>query len=573
MSQNNLDYTNYDFDDLVNQLNERLRADAAWRDIYQSSTGTMLIQFLAYVLNMALFYVERRAEESFLPTAQNRSSLVNLVSLLNYIPKRKTSAIGNLQFSIPTISDEIVYIPKYTECQSADGYKYLTNESVAIQKGQLNVTASGIQGELVQTEITSNGTLNQEYNLSSINVENSGDLLNPSLRVIIDGTEWSLVSSFLDSENTSNHYRIINEIDGTVSVLFGDNINGKSPASGSVIRIQYINSDGISGNVTFTGKITTINDTIYDGQGAVVSDISVTNSSAFLGGDAEESIEEIRNEAPQVFKTGDRAVTKADFISIIKNQSGVADANVWGENEEALAAGTTVDYEMLNKVKMSIILQEWQLPDSTFKTNLSNVIYNKSMLTVKYEFIEPSIINVIPTMSVVVTSGYSQSQAQADIEEELANLFLLGDTAKLGTKIKYSQIVSALHDLAGVSYLNLTLEIYKVLSSTYDSNYNWGATLDLTDVKPETTRLFINGNYVTTDVDNGDGTGTFSSAGVYTINGTINYTTGVVVLDISPSATSVYVRYQQDSLNNLVPTFNEICKLYDTDITDIEMES
>jgi hypothetical protein len=572
MATNLLSYVSYDFDDLVIQLQDRLKETDAWKDVYRSSTGEMLIELLAYVLNLCMYYAERRAEESYLNTAQNRSSVVNLVSLLNYQPKRVTSSIGTLQFSIAASQDTIVYIPKYTECESVDGVKFLTNESGAIQKGQTSVSVSGIQGELVQTEVTSNGALNQEYAIDSTEVENSEDTDNPTLRVIVDGEEWSPVASFLYSESTSLHYRIINEMDGTVSVLFGDNINGKSPASGEVVLIQYITSAGSDGNVTYTDRITTINDAIYDSEGDGVT-VTVTNTSAFLGGDAEESIEEIRVEAPQVFQTGDRAVTREDFISILSNLSGVADTNVWGENEEAEAAGVSADVTMLNMVRIALVLQEWQLADATFKANVSDELYEKSMMTVKYEFIDPVFLQVIPVLTVLVVTGESLSQTQADIEEELDDQFLLGSTTKLGTIIKYSNVLSALDDLDGVSYMTMDLEIYKALSATYSSVTDWGATLDAVDVLPESARLFIDGTYVTSDVDNEDGTGTFSSAGGYTISGTINYSTGVTEIDISPAASTVHIRYQQDEDRNIVPTFRQICKLNSVDIASIQMES
>lgn len=573
MPANLLNYAQYDFDLLVVQLQDRLKNADAWKDIYRSGTGEMLIEFLAYVLNLCMYYVERRAEESYLPTAQNRSSVVNLVALLNYNPKRQTSAVGNLQFSIVVPTATIVYIPKYTGCQTTDGVKYLTNEGGAIQKGQISVTLKGIQGELVQTEISSDGSTNQEYLISDTSVEDSSDTDNPTLRIIVDGTEWSMVSSFLNSDSTSQYYRIINEMDGNVSVLFGDNVTGKSPAAGSTIVIQYIRSSGVDGNVTYTGRITTLNSTIYDEDSSVVT-VSVTNVSSFLGGDAEESIEEIRYEAPQVFRTGDRAVTREDFIAILENYSGVAAANVWGENEEAEAAGVAADYQMLNRVRMSMILQEWELPDTTFKATVAASIYAKSMLTVKYEWIDPVILTVIPLLTVKVTKGSSLSGTQADIEVALAAQFLLGDTTKLGTLIKYSHVLAAVDDTAGVAYANMTLEIKKDLSSTYSSSADWGATIDATPVKPETVRLFIGDTYQITDVDNGDGTGSFSGTPIsYTISGTINYTTGVLTLNISPAAASGYVRHQQNENGNIRPTFRQICKLDSVDIQSIMMES
>jgi len=567
---NLLNYTSYDFDALVLQLQERLKSRAAWLDVYRSSTGEMLIELLAYVLNLGMYYTERRAEESFLPTAQLRSSVRNLVQLLNYSPKRKTSSTGILTFSIAEALSKIVYIPKYTKCESVDGVLFLTNESAAIEKGQTSVTVAAIQGKLAQLNITSTGAANQEYLIDNTSVENSASTTNPTLRVIVDGTEWTKVSSFINSGNSDTHYRVIDEMDDTVSILFGDNINGKIPESGNSIVIQYIISDGVNGNVTFADKITTLSSVIYDEDGTAVT-TTVTNTDIFLGGDDEESTEEIRYEAPRVFKTGDRAVSRTDFIAILENYPGVASANVWGENEEAAAAGTTVDYTMLNKVKICIVLQDWQLPGTTFKNTLSDYIYDLSMLTVKYEYVTPVILYVIPVLDVKVATGYSLSQAQADITTALEEKFTLGSTTKLGTLIKYSEIISTIHDLADVAYVSMVLEIKKVLSSTYDSVHDYGATLEALDVKPETVRIFINDEYAVTDVDNNDGTGTFTTA---TITGDINYSTGVLTLDIAGGPyTEVCARYQQDSDTNISPTLRQICQLSTVDIDTIAMES
>jgi hypothetical protein len=58
---NTLNYTQYDFDQLVLQLQERLKNKETWQDIYRSSTGEMLIELFCYVLNLGMFYTERRA--------------------------------------------------------------------------------------------------------------------------------------------------------------------------------------------------------------------------------------------------------------------------------------------------------------------------------------------------------------------------------------------------------------------------------------------------------------------------------------------------------------------------------
>lgn len=556
-----LNYADYDFDNLVTNLQNRLRNRDAWKDIYRSSTGQMLLEALAAILNLGLYYTERRAQESFLSTAQLRSSVAALVSLINYSPKRKSSSTGNLTFTLAASKSNIVFIPKYTECQTSASLKFLTNESASISPGQTSLTVSAIQGELQTIEITADGSQSQEYLIRDTDVENSASTTNPTLRVTVDSEEWTLVTSFIRSDDDDKHYRIINEADGTVSVLFGDGINGFIPEANSSIVIKYVKTDGADGNVTFTDKVTTINDTIFDEDATSITDISVTNNGSFLGGDEEEDIEELRYEAPRVFKTGDRAVTKEDFIAILENFSGVAAVNVWGENEEAEEAGVAAVASMLNKIKFAIILQEWELPDQDFKDTIEENIYDQSMIAVKYEFVDPVILTVIPVMRVVVEKGYSLSQTQSDIDVEIAKFFVLGSTTKFGTVVKYSEIICAAHDLEAVDHVNLTLEIKKSLSSTFDSNYDWGEDLEATDIKPESVRLFFDDTYVVTDVDQEDGTGSFSSAGVYTISGTVNYSTGRVLLNVSPSVSTVHARYQQDSNQNITPALRQICRL------------
>ena len=567
-----LNYVNFDFEDLVQTLQNRLKTKAAWSDIYRSGTGEMLIEFLAYVGNISLYYTERRAQESFLPLAQLRSSIVNLVSILNYQPKRKSSAKGTLTFTLGTPRSVLTILPKYTECQSLDGVLFVTNESATIQQLGTVVTVAAIQGRLIQKQFSSNGAADQQYAITDTSVENSADVANPTFRVVVDGAEWTLVSSFLYSAHDATEYRLVNEMDGTVSVHFGDNINGVAPENGATIQVQYIRSDGLSGNVTTIDKITTINVPVYDASGATVTDLTVTNDAAFLGGDDEEDIEEIRVEAPRVFRTGDRAVNREDFISILENYPGVACINVWGENEEAAELGVEADPTMLNKVKIVMLLQDWILPDTAFQTFIGNWLYKKSMMTVKYEWVLPDILEVIPTMYVVVNPGYSVSQAEANINAALNAQFVLGTTTRLGTTIKYSQVIAAVQGLLDVDHVNMVLEIKKNLSSTYASLHTWGEALDALDVVPESVKVYVDDTYICSDVNQHDGTGTFTASG---LTGTVDYSTGEILLNRTPAGTTAYVRYQQDAKGDIVPTLTQIAKLTDNgaDFVSITMRS
>jgi hypothetical protein len=519
----------------------------------------------AYVGNMVLYYLERRAEESYISTAKHKSSVINLVRLLNYVPKRKTSATGILTFSIPSAYGKNIYIPKWTECQTPGGLKYVTTEDVVILAGGTSVDANAIQGEKVDIEVTADGTSYQEDKINDDSVENS------NLFIFVDGEEWTVVTTFLASQADSKNYRILTELDETVTILFGDGIKGKIPAAGTTKLFRYVRSDGVDGNVYAAGAITTINSSIFDEDGDEILNVSVTNADTFLGGDAAEDIEEIRYEAPRVFATGDRAVTKADYIAILENYAGVANANAWGEAEEA-----PPNYDLFNRVKLVVLLQNWALPGATFKAALADYLYDLAQITVKYEFVEATILQVIPVMDVKVNTGYTLSAVQDDIEETIGEQFVLGTTTRLGTAKRLSDLIHAVDDLVGVSYHHMLLEIRKVMSVPYDSFYPYGGILDAIPVLEGSVRVFVGEEQVAVDTGTPDssGNGAFvNQSSLYTITGVVNYATGYVGLNISPTpAEDVIIRYQQDKDGDIVVDGQQICKLYDVDITAISYD-
>lgn len=560
---NQLNFVNYSFDDLVVQLTNRLKERGAWKDTYRSSTGQTLIELFSAVGNLVLYYVERRAEESYILTAKNKSSIINLVRLLNYIPKRKVSATGTLRFTLSGgAHTEIVFIPKYSVCTTSGGVKYLVIEDAAIMVGQTYVDTTGIQGELITLTYTSTGSTTQEYLISDDSIENT------NLTISVNGVEWTKVTSFIDSTITSTHYVLRPELDDNVTIIFGNNVFGKAPSSGDTIELKYVRSAGLSSNVYELARITSFDSTVYDSLG-VAKTCTVSNITTFLGGDDAESMEEIRTEAPKVFATGDRAVTKADFVSIINNYAGVADSNVWGENEE-----TPPNYDMYNQVKLCIILQNWKLPSTTFETTLSEYLYTKSLMTVRYSYVDPEIINVIPTLDLKVIKGRTLSIVQADVEDAIATDFVLGDTTKLGVDKRIGDLVVTIEGVSGVSYSHSEFQIRKDLVDTYNSSYDWGESLEVLPILARSVNVYVNTTLVATDDGANNLVDVDSMYGVS--NGTVSYVTGEVVLDISPTlgpSDEIFIHYKQDQDGDIVLNQNQIAKLYDVDITSISYVS
>jgi hypothetical protein len=335
------------------------------------------------------------------------------------------------------------------------------------------------------------------------------------------------VDALLYSTPVSQHYLTFLENDETVTIRFGDGVNGAIPGSGSVILVRYIKSSGLSGNIYAASKVTTLNSTVYDELGVVVENISVSNTDTFLGGDDAESTEEIKYEAPRVFATGDRFVTRSDFVAGLENYAGIATANAWGENEEA-----NPSYTMFNRVKLVVILQNWVLPGDSFKDTITSFLYTKALCTVKYEFVDPDIIEVVPILTVKAVRGFSLSQVQSDIGSALEDQFDLGTTTDLGQAKYLSDLTTVVDGVAGVAYHHMILEAYQEMVAGFTSFYAYGEIIYAVPVLEGSVRVFFNDIQIAVD----DGAGHFTDThSVYTVNhggaAGIDYESGAIGLN------------------------------------------
>jgi len=453
--------------------------------------------------------------------------------------------------------------------------------SDAILIGNTSADLKAIQGERVIKEITANGAANQVYFIPDTDIEN--DIFQVEIDVVRDGTSnnwdvWTETSSFVASEATDEHFTLTQELDNSLTLRFGNDTQGKAPPLNSKIKITYVKTVGADGNIYLADRITTLESTIFDENSTAVT-VTVANPEEtsdsgdvtifkFQGGDAEEDIDEIKSEAPRVFATGDRAVTRADFIAILENMAGVANVNVWGENEES-----PPNYDLFNTIRLSILMNDWEVPDATKEAEISAALYNQSMITVKYEFIDPVILYIVPTMDVIVYQGESLTETQANIIAAVAADFVLGTTTKLGTSKQYSNLVNIIDSLSAVSYHHLVLEIRKELAASVESSGDYADTLDATSVVEESVKVYVGDTQV--GIDDGAGTFTVSEA-AYNFTGTINYTTGAIAIDFdSAQSETVYVRYQQDEDGDIVVTTRQVCKLYNdtVDMTSIALVS
>lgn len=107
--RSNIKYLNRDFQGIKQDLLEysKLVFPDSYNDFAESSVGMMLLELNAYVGDVLSFHLDRRVNEMFLETANQRSSLFRLSKNLGYKPrgKRGSATLVDLEITVPVSSN------------------------------------------------------------------------------------------------------------------------------------------------------------------------------------------------------------------------------------------------------------------------------------------------------------------------------------------------------------------------------------------------------------------------------------------------------------------------------------
>jgi Baseplate J-like protein len=141
----------------------------------------------------------------------------------------------------------------------------------------------------------------------------------PAVRLALDpaftGEVWLPQRDLLNSAGDEPEFVLEVENDGRARVRFGDDENGRRPNAGEVFYARYRTGGLLAGNIGADALAHVVID-----QPAIVG---VRNPLPGMGGAEPESIEAVRQNAPQAFRTQERAVTPADYEAVALRFPGV----------------------------------------------------------------------------------------------------------------------------------------------------------------------------------------------------------------------------------------------------------
>ena len=322
MSFNN--FTNLDFQDLRTQIKDYLRSNSNFTDFdFEGSNFSSLIDILAYNSYITAFNTNMAVNESFIDSATLRENVVSLARNIGYVPRSKRASKAKVSFSVNTtgLNSKTVTLKAGIVALGAvenGNYIFSIPEDITVvvdNNGYANFTGIDVyEGSyLTKTYTVDKSQLNQRYTIPNSGADSS------TIRVKVSGViteKYDFYSNIFQVDKTSKIF-LVQEIDNEkYEILFGDDIIGKKPISGSTIFISYIVTNGKdangSANFTFSGILTDNNDT------SITNNISLlTTIQASENGDDIEPIDSIKYLGPRVYASQYRAVTANDYRGLI----------------------------------------------------------------------------------------------------------------------------------------------------------------------------------------------------------------------------------------------------------------
>ena len=323
-ANSNIQITELDFVNIKTNLIKYLQSQDQFKDYnFAGSAMSTLLDVLSYNTQYNAYYLNMVANEMFLDTALQRSSVVSHAKLLDYTPKTSKASRATINLTVSGGANNVtIVLPRFAEFNSkpinGKTYTFITTDFMSATFNNNVAVFNNVS--LVQGKNTTlNFIYNQQSNPKSVfkipntNIDSSTLLVqvypNPSNSYF---DVYNLAESYTSLNGESKVYFFEESVDGTYTITFGNGVLGKQISDGSRVSISYLVTQGAApvGANNFTLSTTIGGYTV-----------TVNPQIAAYGGQDQESIESIKFQAPKSYASQNRAVTKEDYISLVQNNN------------------------------------------------------------------------------------------------------------------------------------------------------------------------------------------------------------------------------------------------------------
>ena len=470
-----IDYTSRDYEALREELVARIKERIPeWNGADNSDFGVVLAEAFAYLGDVANYYIDRIANESFLSTATQRESILAIAETYGYIPSGYKNASVDVTFynnsgSAVTVPAETRISGEVIANDTVETVTFTTTTSVIVPpfansargeavvlayQGELNtVEAANVYGVLL-------GTSDAEP--SQVFIIDEFPVVSNSVEIYVQGgtawKKWERVSHLIDYSANDAVFTTRLTADNEVIVLFGDGVSGAIPTYQSAIRAKFVVGGGISGNVPSgtlinIARVPGLSQTQVSALNGV---LDVNNDKGAVGGNEPESNDSIRFAAPLFLRTQNRAVTLDDFENLALAVENCGKAKAVGTSATAVTLyvapyrsfsdfDATPGVEIISNVPTATL--EWNLLKADVETFLSSKMLVGTTLSVFKPVYVPVTMNLQYTKEPEFTATVVEKAIKAAIVENYSYNFV-----DFGQELTVQNVESVLQTVEGVKF-------------------------------------------------------------------------------------------------------------------------
>lgn len=390
-----------DFDNIKTNLKNYFKSTDEFKDYdFEASGLSNVLDVLAYNTHVNGLTANYALNESFLSTAQLRSSVVSHANTLGYDVRSMTGAVGyvNLSVNLSAVPNRPVTIelPKGTQFTgSVDGvsYTFRTTESYFGRDNGFGLydfqTTAGSNDipitegtERVKTFLAGEKSERTIYIIPDTNMDKSTAVVKVFDTAASSAfTSYDPIKTAVEVDGESTFFTMSEAPNGYYELNFGDGISfGKSPEPGNKIEVTYLTTVGPAANDA--GAFSANSPVSILGQNY---QLIVTTAANSAGGADKQSVESIKQLAPYAYASQQRLVTSLDYKStILSNYTAVEDCAVWSGDQNV-----PIDYGRVF-VSLKFDTNTTTATQSAIKNSIiNNFTKNLSVMSIETKFTDP----------------------------------------------------------------------------------------------------------------------------------------------------------------------------------------
>jgi hypothetical protein len=467
-----LDLTGVEYDSLRQQLRALIPVlTPYWKEYSDSDPGIVVLDLVAALGDMFVFYLDRRTNEMFLTRATNKNSVIDLGKLFDYTLKRIIAPRVNVSLSLKTdpLTGSTVDLPdnffvlQGTSFATSEGTTYVvrdTSSSKLTGQGPFVVTA--YEGTYKTETFTGTGEDIQKFPLALPNVAAN------FLKVLVRHTEGMESTERMWTEDTFSpdlsaslneavvpsfeKYLVETDDQGHAWLVF-NSFRYLTPEMGDTIEVSYVSTDGPAGDIkagtisSFAGNFSAYApirpDKVFD----------VANLDDSYGGAVEEDFNQVSKKVPAYLSTLWRCVSLHDYQSMVLNYPNVSVLSA-----KALKTDLPVDSShptVLNghAVQVYVITSDPNYPPTEL-TGIKSFLDQFSVIGVQVavNYATPVICDI--GVDIQIQDRAKKSDVQAEVVTALKALLERGSKG-IGEALTLDEVYGAINAIEDVNWFRV----------------------------------------------------------------------------------------------------------------------